>query len=95
MDNNQKELEKSMLAFAGFLTQTWVETMAAFVGTSGEDNIKTRNRMLLAMRDAQLAQVAAVERELGISPTTADIRKWYKEQMRGNDFEVWIRERSK
>lgn len=79
------EIEKNMMDFAGNLTGIWVETMSCFIGADSPENAKTRERMLLQIRDAELAKVDAIERHLGISPTTAEIRKWYKEHVRNGN----------
>ena len=39
-----------------------------------------RDDFLRKMRDAALAEVDALERAIGITPTTADIRKWHRGQ---------------
>ena len=55
---------------------------------------KSRNKLLILIRDARLMEVDGIERALGISPTTAEIRGWFKKEKRGNNFEDWVRERS-
>lgn len=92
--SDHKETEDTIINFAGHLTQLYLETIAGLIGSSGAENAKTRNDMLLKIRDAELAKVDAIERQLGISPTTAEIRKWFKQEKRGNNFEGWIRARS-
>lgn len=77
-----ENVEKAMMDFAGNLTGIYVETISCFVGTDTEQDEETRKRMLLQIRDAELAKVDAIERQLEISPTTAEIRRWYKEQIR-------------
>lgn len=92
--NKQKQIEELMLTFAGQLTQSWVDTISCFIGTGEFDQVQLKNRMLLQVRDSDLARVDAIERQLGISPTTAEIRKWFKQEKRGQDYEDWIRNRS-
>jgi hypothetical protein len=91
---NDNDIENQILNLAGYYTSAWLETMACFVGTSKPEDIKTRNKMLLSVRDAELAKIDAIERLLGITPTTSEIRKWFKQEKRGNDYDTWIRERS-
>lgn len=94
MDEKTAQTEKLMMDFAAQLTQSWVETLSCMFGNASSDDQKMVNRMLLQVRDSDLSRVDAIERKLGISPTTAQIRRWYKSSRHGNDFEDWIRERS-
>lgn len=82
-DNPNKETEMNLMQFAGYLTQAWAEIMACFVGASADQSADIRNKMLLSIRDAELAKIDAIERQLGISPTTAEIRRWFKQEKRG------------
>lgn len=75
------ETEITVLQFAGYLTQLYLETINCLIG-NGATNESIRREMLMRVRDAELAKVDAIERQLDISPTTADIRKQYKENNR-------------
>jgi len=90
-NNRQEDL---MMEFAGNLTHIYLETISCMIGVSDVEAIRVKNKILLAIRDAELQKVDAIEKSLGISPTTAEIRKWFKKEKRLNDGEDWIRDRS-
>lgn len=77
-NGNNANVEIQMMTLAGMFTTAWVETLACLAGTSGDDSAQFRNRLLLQFRDAKLAEADVAEKLLGITPTTAEIRKWYK-----------------
>jgi len=90
----KEQQEQDALTLAGTLTQTYIEAITCIMTSSDTESIRIQNKMLLAVRDADLAKVDAIEKRLGISPTTAEIRRWYKNEKRLNNGETWIRERS-
>lgn len=73
--------ELAALQFAGLLTQLYVDTISVLVGSTSIKNVEVRNQMLLAIRNARLLEVDAIEKQLGVSPTTAEIRRWYKRRL--------------
>ena len=74
-----RQLERLSLEFAGYLTNEYVEMISLLVGLSG-DNVNMRTELLMKVRETELAKVDAIERQLGINPRTAEIRKWFREQ---------------
>jgi len=72
------DTEKLIFQFAGNLTLSYIETIACLAGSDSD----SKTNLLLSIRNAELAKIDAIERALGISPTTAEIRRWAKTEMR-------------
>ena len=76
------QIERLAYGFAGFLVNQYVETVSLFVGLSDDDEI--RKQLLMKVRETELSKVDAIERQLGISPRTSQLRKWWRENGNGS-----------
>lgn len=75
-----ESIEALALEFAGHLTSEYIETVSLLISLSGDDNVNGRTELLMKVRETELAKVDVIERELKITPRTAEIRRWYREQ---------------